>query len=123
MHDVLDRWTVAVTTTRVNMRLVALGFSQKLGIDYHEVWAPTGKMSTLCALLVIAVQRGYELWQIDITKAFLNGDLEPHEEVYVSQPPGFEDSSGRVWRLKKSLYGLKQAARAWHKKLLHSQGS
>jgi hypothetical protein len=101
-------------------RLVARGFSQKLGIDYHEVWAPTGKMSTLRALLVIAAQRGYELWQIDITKAFLNGDLEPHEEVYVSQPPGFEDSSGRVWRLKKSLYGLKQAARAWHKKLLHA---
>jgi hypothetical protein len=96
-------------------RLVAKGFTQRPGIDYREVWAPTGKLSTLRALLAFAAAKGYSVHLADITKAFLNGEQE--EEIFLAQPPGFDDRSGRVWRLRKALYGLKQAARVWHIKL------
>ena len=101
---------------RYKARLVAKGYSQKPGVDYTEVWAPTGKHSTFRALITFSAVHDYELYLADVTKAFTNGDLEG-EEIYLQQPPGFDDKSGRVWRLRKALYGLKQAARAWHRKL------
>jgi hypothetical protein len=64
----------------------------------------------------VAAQRDYEIHQVVIKTAFLNGDLE--EEVYVTQPPGFENVDPRiVCKLNKALYGLMQSPRAWHKKL------
>jgi Reverse transcriptase (RNA-dependent DNA polymerase) len=98
---------------RYKARLVAKGFTQQEGIDYFEVWAPTGRLSAYRALLAHAAYYGLEVKLLDFTTAFLNGPLE--EEIYVKQPPGFEDNTGRVMRLNRALYGLKQAANAWHK--------
>lgn len=100
---------------RRKARLVAQGFSQRRGVDYDAVWAPTGQHATLRSLLVIAARFDYEIQHVDIKCAFLNGDLE--QEVYMHQPPLFSDGSNRVWRLKKCIYGLKQASRQWHAKL------
>jgi hypothetical protein len=65
-------------------------------------------------LLSLAAQKDYDAHQLDVKTAFLNGDLD--DEVYMKCPPGF-DVPGKVWRLQKALYGLRQAAQAWHKKL------
>jgi transposase InsO family protein len=96
-------------------RLVAKGFSQRHGIDYFDLWSPTGHHATLKCLFVYAVQHDFKVRHVDIKCAFLNGDLE--EQVFMEQPPLFNDGTGRVWKLKKSIYGLKQASRQWHKKL------
>lgn len=68
-------------------------------------------------ILAIAAQRDWKVYQYDVKSAFLNGDLQ--EEVYVCQPPGFEDSrsSNKVLKLRKALYGFKQAPRAWYSKI------
>lgn len=95
-------------------RLVAQGFSQKYGVDYDEVFAPVVRSSTFRMLLSVAGKRGYQVNHYDIKTAFLNGKLE--EEIYMKQPPGFQQGN-KVLRLKKSLYGLKQAARVWNETL------
>jgi hypothetical protein len=95
-------------------RQVAKGCSQRQGIDYFELWSPTGHHATLKRLFVYSVIQDYQVRHIDIKCAFLNGDLE--EVVYMDQPPMFDDKSGRFWKLNKSIYGLK-ASRQWHKKL------
>lgn len=88
---------------------------QKEGLDYSEMFAPVARMETIRLLVALASWRGWKLWQLDVKSAFLNGPLE--EEVYITQPPGFElkGSEDKVLKLKKALYGLKQAPRAWNK--------
>lgn len=93
-------------------RLVAQGFSQKYGEDYDEVFAPVARSATFRILMSVAGVNNYHVKQFDVKTAFLNGDIE--EEIYMKQPPGFENGNN-VCKLKKSLYGLKQAARAWNK--------
>jgi hypothetical protein len=101
---------------RYKARLVAKGFSQKPGVDYNEVFAPTFRMASIRTILALAALNDYHLRSIDISTAFLNGDLE--EDIYMQQPPGFEQFGPEyVCKLNKSLYGLKQAARQWNKKL------
>jgi hypothetical protein len=102
---------------RCKCRYVGCGYSQREGINYfeHEVWAPTGQHATLRVLFVHAAQNTLMIRHIDVSTAFLHGEL--NETVYVEQPPILNDGSNRVWRLKKSLYGLKQAGRQWHLKL------
>ncbi|KAG5666630.1 hypothetical protein PVAND_014646 [Polypedilum vanderplanki] len=92
-------------------RLVAQGYSQKYGEDYDEVFAPVTRSSTFRLLLAVSGRRKYYVKQFDIKTAFLNGELK--EEIYLKQPPGYEIND-QVLRLKKSLYGLKQAARVWN---------
>jgi hypothetical protein len=92
-------------------RLVAQGFSQKYGTDYDEVFAPVTRSSTFRMLLSVSAKRNYIVKQFDIKSAFLNGELK--EEIYLKQPPGFK-TNDQVYKLKKSLYGLKQAARVWN---------
>ena len=100
---------------RYKARLVAQGCRQVLGVDVDEVFAPTSSFGARRVLLAKAAQENLEVHQVDIKTAFLNGDLE--EEVYVTQPPGFENGGPQVCRLRKALYGLKQAPRAWYQTL------
>lgn len=95
-------------------RLVAKGFTQKQGIDYHEVFAPVARSTTFRTLLALASKRKLVLKQFDVKTAFLNGELK--EEIYLKQPEGFEKGD-KVLHLHKSLYGLKQAANVWNKAL------
>lgn len=99
---------------RYKARLVAQGFTQKYGIDYDEVFAPVARSTTMRLLLSIAGMKEFYVNQYDIKTAFLNGELQ--EEIYLRQPIGFREGD-KVYRLKKSLYGLKQAARVWNQTL------
>ncbi|KAK1609765.1 hypothetical protein QYE76_033438 [Lolium multiflorum] len=99
---------------RNKARLVAQGFSQVEGIDFGETYAPVARLESIRILLAYASHHNFKLQQMDVKSAFLNGPL--HEEVYVKQPPGFEDLNfpNHVYKLDKALYGLKQAPRAWY---------
>ncbi|GAB2287196.1 Belongs to the helicase [Dionaea muscipula] len=93
--------------------LVAKGYAQVYGLDYRETFSPVVKMVSVRLLISLIASSGWPLHQLDVKNAFLHGDLQ--EEVYMEQPPGFvaQGESGHVYRLKKSLYGLKQSPRAW----------
>ena len=99
---------------RNKARLVAQGYTQVEGIDFDETFAPVARLEAIRILLAYANHHDITLYQMDVKSAFLNGKLE--EEVYVAQPPGFEDPKhpDKVFRLNKALYGLKQAPRAWY---------
>ena len=102
---------------RYKARLVAKGYSQTEGIDFNETFAPVAKFNSIRVLLALAAQQDFEVHQMDVKTAFLNGDLE--EEIYMQQPEGFISigQEGKVCKLKRSLYGLKQAGRSWYHKI------
>jgi hypothetical protein len=98
-------------------RLVAQGFRQKDRINYEETFAPVARLEAIRNLLAFSLAKGVKLHKMDVKSAFLNGVLE--EEVCVRQPPGFESEKylHRVYKLRKALYGLKHAPKAWHGRL------
>ncbi|KAJ9551956.1 hypothetical protein OSB04_016001 [Centaurea solstitialis] len=95
-------------------RLVAQGYTQEEGIDYDDVFAPVARIEAIRLFLAFASYKGFKVYQMDVKSAFLYGTID--EEVYVCQPPGFEDPKypDRVCKLRKALYGLHQAPRAWY---------
>nr|GEY65364.1 retrotransposon protein, putative, Ty1-copia subclass [Tanacetum cinerariifolium] len=97
-------------------RLVAKGYTQTLGIDYEETFSPVADIRAIRILIAIVANYDYEIWQMDFKTAFLNGYL--NEEVYMEQPKGFVNPKylNRVSKLKRSIYGLKQASRQWNKR-------
>ncbi|CAM8994049.1 unnamed protein product [Rhodiola kirilowii] len=102
---------------RNKARLVVKGYSQQEGIDYEETFAPVARLEAIRLLIAYSVQFGFKLHQMDVKTAFLNGYLK--EEIFVEQPPGFEDPDRQDWVyvLDKAVYGLKQAPRAWYERL------
>ncbi|KAI3795486.1 hypothetical protein L1987_38141 [Smallanthus sonchifolius] len=94
-------------------RLVVQGFYQQEGLDYTELYAPVARLEVILLFLAYASYVGFKVYQLDVKSAFLYGKV--HEEVYVTQPPGFEDphNINKVYKLDKALYGLHQAPRAW----------
>ena len=115
------RWIYKIKTTaeneidRFRARLCARGFAQIPGEDFQELFAPVARMDTIRTLLAISAARKLHLRQSDVKVAFLYGDLPA--EIFMNQPPGFQDGTNRVCRLSKSLYGLRQAPRCFNRKL------
>ena len=101
---------------RNKARLVAQGYNQQEEIDYDDTFALVARLEAIRLLMAYASYKGFKLFQMDVKTAFLNGVLE---EVYVKQPPGFEDVDHpeHVYILDKALYGLKQAPHAWYDRL------
>ncbi|KAJ9542375.1 LOW QUALITY PROTEIN: hypothetical protein OSB04_028881 [Centaurea solstitialis] len=95
-------------------RLVAQGYTQEERIDYDDVFAPVARIEAIRLFLAFASFKRFKVYQMDVKSAFLYGKIE--EEVYVCQPPGFEDPKfpDKVYKLRKALYGLHQAPRAWY---------
>ena len=95
-------------------RLVAKSFSQVQGVDYDETFSPVAILKSVRIMLAIAAFFDYEIWQMDVKTAFLNGYLK--EELYMMQPEGFVDpkNANKVCKLQRSIYGLVQASRSWN---------
>ncbi|KAK1424407.1 hypothetical protein QVD17_19736 [Tagetes erecta] len=102
---------------RNKARLIAQGYTQEEGIDYEEVFAPVARLEAIRVFLAYASFMKFEVFQMDVKGAFLYGPIT--DDVYVRQPPGFEDPDypHRVYKLSKALYGLHQAPRIWYETL------
>lgn len=96
-------------------RLVAKGCSQKYGTDFNETFSPVTRYSKIRTLLCLGLQLGMDIDHLDVTTAFLNGELK--EEVYLEQPEGYILGKNKVCKLKRAIYGLKQASRVWYEKI------
>ena len=120
------RWIFKVKYThtghldRFKARLVARGFSQRYGIDFEETFAPTLRYESLRLLLAVATRYDFEIEQMDVVSAYLSGTVQ--EELYMDPPKGLLIPPGQVCRLKKGLYGLKQAAAVWNKEISATLG-
>jgi hypothetical protein len=105
------------SVSKYKTRLITKGYAQIYGIDYEETYNPIAKMATIRTIIIMVVAKGWSLHQIDVKNVFLHKDLQ--EEMYMEQPPGYVDQThpNLVCRLKKVLYSLKQAPKAWPDKI------
>ena len=106
-----------IDITKNKVRFVVQGYSQEEEIDFEETYALVARLEVIRILLTFAISQSVKLFQIDVKSTFLNSYIK--EEVYVEQPPGFEDHKypDHVFKLTKALYGLKQVPRAWYEYL------
>ena len=113
MIYLLGRRPLVVNECLLKARLVAKGYAQTYGLDYSETFSPVAKLTSVRLLVSLAATYHWDLHQLDVKNAFLNGSLT--EEVYMQQPEGFEHEKHPkyVCRLRKAIYGLKQAPHAW----------
>ena len=120
------KWVYAVKLgpngeEKYKARFVAKGYSRAPGIDYHETFSPTARISSVRMLMQLAVQEGMVVHQMDVKTAYLNAPIDC--ELYMEQPEGYErkgpNGEKLVCKLKKSLYGLKQSGRNWNN-MLHN---
>lgn len=113
---VLKRKVNSDSEVQYRARLVAKGFTQKYGLDYSETFSPVVRHSTLRLLFAISVKLGLDITQLDVKTAYLNSNLK--EDIYMCAPEGFvSEMSGKVLKLKKAVYGLKQSALAWYERI------
>ena len=103
------------SVARYKARLVARGCGQKAGVDYGELFSPVVRYETVRAVLSLAAAQQLKMKQFDIKTAFLHGKLD--DDVYMSQPTGYQDGTAKVCKLKRSLYGLKQSPKCWNKRI------
>lgn len=137
-----NKYNSAGEVDKRKARVVARGFTQKPGVDFHDTFAPVARLSSIRTAVAVAVQRNMKIEQVDITTAYLNGTVE--EEIFMEPPDHIEEilelivstkrgendikkeaeemlkvmrNSDVVCHLQKALYGLRQAGRAWHSRL------
>ncbi|CAI7775220.1 unnamed protein product [Closterium sp. NIES-54] len=116
-----NRWVLTTkyhiddTVSREKARLVVKGFTQVYGADYEETYAPVSSYVTLRIFLSIVAVRDLHLMQLDMKNAFLQSKLD--RVLYMYQPDYYDDGTGRVCKLLKSLYGLKQSPLLWYRAL------
>jgi len=116
-----NKWTFVKKRNKINIivrhraRLVVKGCVQRPGHEFMETYSPVVRAETLRVCLALVPVKGLKVKQMDIKGAYLNGILQ--ETVYMKQPEGYEDGTGRVCKLIKTLYGLKQSGREWNKQL------
>ena len=117
------KWVYAIKrnvdgSERYKARFVAKGYSQKQGIDYEETFSPTANLTSVRVLIQKAAQENLILHQMDVETAYLHAPIDC--EIYIEQPEGYEEESANkklVYKLEKSLYGLKQSGRNWNRML------
>lgn len=118
------RWVFVVkrdasgAINRYRARLVAQGFSQIPGVDFFDTYAPVAKLASARTVLAFAARYDFEIHQVDVKSAYLNGEFEENEVIYMRLPPGLNLTSNPrlALRLLKPLYGLRQSARHWYRK-------
>jgi len=98
--------------------LVAHGFTQIYGVDFFKTYSPVVRLSSFHLILAIAACYNWEIESFDFISAYLNGELDNNEEIYMQSPPGYSNNVSTVKQLLKSLYGLKQAGCKWYDTLV-----
>ena len=114
------RWVYAIKSgvdgnDQYKARFVAKGYSQKMGVDYGETFSPTADLTSVRIVIQKAVQENLLVHQMDVKTAFLHAPID--HEIYINPPEGYEEKEGVVYKLEKSLYGLKQSGRNWNRVL------
>lgn len=117
-----SRWVYAIKTgidgkDHYKAQFVAKGYSQKMGVDYGETFSPTADVTSVRVVLQKAVQENLLVHQMNVKSAFLHVPID--YEIYINPPEGYQEQEGVVYKLEKSLYGLKQSGRNWNR-VLHN---
>ena len=102
------------TIDKYKARLVARGFTQIYGMDYFETYSPVAKLTSFRTILTLAAREDWDIDSFDFDGAYLNGELGENEDIYMKNPPSYDEDDSTMKHLKKSLYGLKQAGRKWY---------
>ena len=127
-HLIGGRWVYSVKNDqfgnyKFKARFVAKGFKQIQGINYDDTFAPTARMTSIRLLMVIAIELGLQVHQMDVCNAYLNSELPSKDRIFMTQPDGYIQGQNLVCKLNKSLYGLKQSAFLWNNTLIEHMQS